>query len=293
MADGDYERGRGREIASIAAHLKRLAAARSNAATQTVSEAPRPGVLVLNGWAASPQAWDLCGFAGSKFQVQSSRFQGVDVRLFSYIDQLDGLPERFLSEPGANNQAPATKFILVGWSMGGSSALRLACQFPDRVAGLVLLAATPRMMEVKETGWRGMSPRRLDALRKGLELTHGEGFFGVPEGKPNPYMVDVSENLERGLRYLLETDIRADLERVFPPHSNIHPFSHSGISFPVHIFQSERDGIVRSDNAAYLKTIFPQAQLTMVPGTEHALPIQIPKEIDDAVDACLAVAAKG
>ena len=278
MADGDYERGRGREIASIAAHLKRLAAARSNAADQTISGASRPGILVLNGWAASPHAWDLCGFAGSKSKVPGFRFKGLDVRLFSYIDQLDGLPEKAID-------LSTSKFILVGWSMGGSSALRLACRFPDRVAGLVLLAATPRMMEVKETGWRGMSPRRLDAFRRGLELTHGEGFFGVAEGKPNPYLVDVSENLERGLKYLLDTDIRSDLERVFG--------SHSDISFPVHIFQSERDGIVRPENAAYLKTIFPQARLTMVPGTEHALPIEIPKEIDDAVDACLAVAAQG
>lgn len=278
MADGDYERGRGREIASIAAHLKRLAAARSNAAAQTISGASRPGILVLNGWAASPHAWDLCGFAGSKLKVPGFRFKGLDVRLFSYIDQLDGLPEKAID-------LSTSKFILVGWSMGGSSALRLACRFPDRVAGLVLLAATPRMMEVKETGWRGMSPRRLDAFRRGLELTHGEGFFGVAEGKPNPYLVDVSENLERGLKYLLDTDIRSDLERVFGAHSDI--------SFPVHIFQSERDGIVRPENAAYLKTIFPQARLTMVPGTEHALPIEIPKEIDDAVDACLAVAAQG
>lgn len=278
MADGDYERGRGREIASIAAYLKRLAAARSNAAAQTMSGASRPGVLVLNGWAASPRAWDLCGFAGSKSKAPGFRFKGLDVRLFSYIDQLDGLPEKAID-------LSTSKFILVGWSMGGSSALRLACRFPARVAGLVLLAATPRMMEVKETGWRGMSPRRLDALRKGLELTHGEGFFGVPEGKPNPYLVDVSENLERGLKYLLDTDIRSDLERVFGSHSNI--------SFPVHIFQSERDGIVRPENAVYLKTIFPQARLTMVPGTEHALPLEIPKEIDDAVDACLAVAAQG
>ena len=32
MADGDYERGRGREIGAIAAKLKRLAAARANGA---------------------------------------------------------------------------------------------------------------------------------------------------------------------------------------------------------------------------------------------------------------------
>ena len=279
MADGDYERGRGREIAAIAARLKRLAAERDGAVSgasrpgavsaparpDTVSGASRPGVLVLNGWAASPHAWDLCGFM--------SRLDGG--RLFSYVDQLAGLPERLLA-------ASDRRFVLVGWSMGGSGALRLACRFPDRVAGLVLVAATPRMMEDKEAGWRGMSPRRLDALRKGLEITHGEGFFGVPEGKPNPYMVDATENLEGGLKYLLETDIRADLERAA-----------AAVRYPVHVFQSERDGIVRAENAVYLKSVFPQARVTVVPGTEHALPIMVPKEIDDAVDACLAVAAQG
>jgi len=306
VADGDYERGRGREIAAIAARLKRLAAERDGrkavppsvsgasrpgavsaparpdtvsgasrpgavsapARPDTVSGASRPGVLVLNGWASSPHAWDLCGFM--------SRLDGG--RLFSYVDQLAGAPERFLSDGAPSDR----RFVLVGWSMGGSGALRLACRFPDRVAGLVLVAATPRMMEDKEAGWRGMSPRRLEALRKGLEITHGEGFFGVPEGKPNPYMVDAPENLEGGLKYLLETDVRADLERAA-----------AAARYPVHVFQSERDGIVRAENAVYLKSVFPQARVTVVPGTEHALPIMVPKEIDDAVDACLAVAAQG
>ncbi len=254
MADGDYERGRGREIAAIAARLRRLASS-------------RPRILVLNGWASSPRAWDLCSFRNRP-----------GVRLLSYVDQLDALPEQVF------DREPGSKFILVGWSMGGSSALRLACRHPDRIAGLVLLAATPRMMQDPGTGWIGMNERRLEALRKGLEITHGEGFFGVPEGKPNPYLVDAPDNLARGLKYLLETDTRAAL---------VQAFGAAAPKFPVHIFQSERDGIVRAANAAYLKTIFPHARLTLVPGAEHALPIEIPKEIDDAVDACLAVAAQG
>ena len=277
MADGDYERGRGREIAAIAARLKRLAAARGGrvAVPTPVAGAPRPGVLVLNGWASSPHAWALCGF-----------MPRPGVRLFSYVDQLAGQPERFISQAiEQSNNRTMPRFILVGWSMGGSGALRLACRFPDLVAGLVLVAATPRMMEDRDAGWRGMSPRRLDALRKGLEITHGEGFFGVPAGKPNPYMVDEPGNLEGGLKYLLETDVRVDLERTFG--------SRSGRVFPVYVFQSERDGIVRAENAAYLKTVFPQARVTMVPGTEHALPIMIPEEIDHAVDAGLSVAAQG
>ena len=247
MADGDYERGRGREIGAIAAELRRLSASR------------HLPVFVLNGWAASPHAWDLCRFRRT--------------RLFSYVDQLDGLPEKALAD--------VERCVLVGWSMGGSSALRLAARWPKKVAGLVLVAATPRMMEEKETGWRGMSPRRLEALRYGLLMTRGEGFFGVPEGKPNPYLADEPANLERGLAYLLETDVRGALEQaVFGAP-------------PVHVFQSEHDGIVRPENAAWLKTVFPQASVTMVPGTEHALPIFIPEKIDDAVDACLAVAQKG
>lgn len=271
MADGDYERGRGREIAAITAYLRRRAASHVLAAKSS-----RPRVLVLNGWAASPHAWDLCAFRRD--------------RLFSYVDQLDGLPESCLAADGGgadpSGASSSTMSVLVGWSMGGSSALRLACRFPERVAGLVLLAATPRMMEDPTTSWRGMNARRLEALRKGLELTRGEGFFGVPDGKPNPYMVDSSERLERGLGYLLETDIRPELERVFR-------LSVRRATFPVYVFQSERDGIVRSENATYLQTLFPHARVLLVPGTEHALPIQIPKEIDNAVDACLSVASQG
>jgi pimeloyl-ACP methyl ester carboxylesterase len=206
--------------------------------------------FVLNGWAASPDAWNLCGFPRQ--------------RIFSYIEQLDGEAERALADcDGA---------VLVGWSMGGSTALRLALKYPEKVKALVLLAATPRMMEERESGWKGMSPRRLDALRRGLELTHGEGFFGVPEGRPNPYMVDSGENLERGLEYLRETDLRAALEAAAP------------LKMSAAIFQAARDGIVRASNAEYLQGLFENAELVTVEGMEHALPVEIPSRIDAAVE---------
>ena len=158
--------------------------------------------------------------------------------------------------------------------MGGSAALRLAVAYPEKIKGLVLVAATARMM--RDDGWVGMSDRRLAALEVGLKMTHGEGFFGIPDGKPNPYMLDEERNLARGLVYLKETDLRAALEEL----------KASGrLKCPVAIFQSERDGIVRAENAAYLKSIFPQASVTMVPGSEHALPIIIPDAIDAAVSA--------
>lgn len=218
--------------------------------------------MVLNGWAASAHAWDLCGF------MKAHAPDGEAPLLFSYIDQLDGKPEAVFEDGG--------RFVLAGWSMGGSSALRIACRYPDQVAGLILIAATPRMMEEKESAWKGMSPRRLDALRKGLELTQGQGFFGVPADKPNPYMMDSPENLERGLKYLLETDVRNEIAEAFG----------AGCSFPVHIFQCENDGIVRSSNALWLNEVFPDAHLHMKPGSEHAFTINYPELIDRAVLSC-------
>ena len=243
-------------------------------------------IFVLNGWAASPHAWDLCRF-------MRPRGSAALPRLFSYVEQLDGEPEKAME--GVESS------ILVGWSMGGSSALRLAARWPEKIAGLVLIAATPRMMEEKESGWKGMSPRRLEALRYGLVMTKGMGLFGVPEGKPNPYLSDEPANLERGLRYLLDTDIRADLERVFLGGGGEQRVGQQAYdskkgarrSLTVHIFQSEHDGIVRAANADYLRQIFPQATVHLVPGSEHALPIFIPEQIDEAVDTCLRLAAAG
>ncbi len=208
--------------------------------------------FVLNGWAASADAWSLCRFPRD--------------RVFSYVEQLDGAPEAAMREVDG--------VILVGWSMGGSTALRLAIAEPEKVRGLVLIAATARMM--KAPGWDGMSERRLAALELGLKMTNGEGFFGTAPGSPNPYMLDSDENLERGLAYLRETDVRQGLEEL----------KASGrLRCPVFIFQSEHDGIVRPANAEYLNSMFPGSSLEMVPGVEHALPIVISKRIDAALES--------
>jgi len=217
--------------------------------------------FVLNGWAANEHAWDLCTFTRD--------------RVFSYVEQLDGIPEDAIA--GEDDRV-----LLVGWSMGGSVALRLACRHPEKIAGLVLLAATPRMMADKESGWDGMTPRRLEALSYGLKLTHGAGFFGTPAGVPNPYESDDEANLERGLKYLLETDLRQELEQTF-----------SGKRHPaVAILQSEKDGIVRPSNAAYLSRVFPSAKVTMLPGAEHAIALSAPTIVDLAVRETTVLSAK-
>ena len=201
--------------------------------------------LVFNGWAAGPETWALCSFPHDW--------------VFDYVEQMDGLPEKVMDD--------SDEVLLVGFSMGGSTALRMLLRAPEKVKGLVLISTTPCMMERPDESWRGMSERRLAALKLGTEMTFRDD--------PSP-MYD-KRNMERGLEYLKETDLRAELL------VRGRETGDGRREMPVWIFQSERDGIVRPSNAAFLKEVFPQAKVTMVPGNEHVLPITIPELIDQAV----------
>ena len=203
-------------------------------------------VLVFNGWAAGPETWALCRFPHDW--------------VFDYVEQLDGLPEKVMEDSG--------KVVLVGFSMGGSMALRTLLKYSNTLGGLVLVSTTPRMMEEKESGWMGMSERRLAALRLGTQMMF--------RGDPSP-MYD-ERNMERGLDYLKTTDLRSQLLSISESGESV-----KRRNFPVFIFQSEKDGIVRPSNAEFLKQVFPQAKVTMVLGNEHVLPITVPELIDEAV----------
>ena len=203
--------------------------------------------LVFNGWAAGPETWSLCTFPHDW--------------IFDYVEQLDGLPEKVMEE--------SDEVVLVGFSMGGSSALRMWLKWPEKVKGLVFVSTTPCMMEAEN--WKGMSERRLAALRLGTKMMFRDD--------PSP-MYD-EKNMERGLEYLKATDLREALLS-FAARPESAPYR-----IPVVVFQSERDGIVRPNNAEFLKSVFPQAKVTMVPGNEHVLPIAVPELIDKAVDAVL------
>lgn len=199
--------------------------------------------LVFNGWAAGPETWELCSFPHDW--------------VFSYLEEMEGLHEKVIRD--------FDEVVLVGFSMGGSFALKTLLKYPEKVKGLVLISATPRMTSDPATDWAGMSERRLKAFLLGTEMLF----------RDDPSPLYAPENMRRGLEYLGVADLRPELKAL------------GKTDFPVAIFQSERDGIVRPNNATFLKEIFPQAKVTMVAGNEHVLPIKVPELIDQAVNDIL------
>ena len=212
--------------------------------------------FVLNGWAASTQAWKNCAFTKD--------------RIYSYVQLLDGEFRRDISQLQEG-------VVCVGWSMGGGMLLEALLEFPDKIKAAVLVAATPRMKA--DDSWKGMSDRRIEALRRGLELSLlGQNLFDGADPRW-VYETDTEENLSRGLDYLRMLDLR----------SRLCEASKSGLfdNLPVRILHSAKDAVVNPANADFLSCVFPCSSKIIVEGASHALPATVPELVDGQVSEVL------
>ncbi len=169
-----------------------------------------------------------------------------------------------------SEKAPA-KIILLGWSMGGLIAQAWAARYPQQVAALVLVAATPCFrqradwlhglpagdVEVFANGvasdWRATLNRFLSLQARGSEdarnliaQLRAELAMG---GDPRP------ETLAAGMRLLAETDLRNQAASITQPTLLIH---------------GGRDGLCPLSGAQWLAEQMPNARLAVIERAAHA-----------------------
>ncbi|MEY6434091.1 pimeloyl-ACP methyl ester esterase BioH [Thioalkalicoccus limnaeus] len=184
--------------------------------------------------------------------------------------------------------------VWLGWSLGGLVALAAAGLAPERVAGLVLVTATPRFTRGED--WPSAMPvGTLDQFQANLltdpvgtlerflalqvrasdqaraTLRHLRAAVG---GYPPPQ----PEALEVGLALLRGSDLRETLPRL--PGPSLWLFG-------------ERDTLVPAALAPSIPRLWPSARVAHVPGAGHAPFLSHPRESAAAVapflhevDAC-------
>lgn len=132
--------------------------------------------------------------------------------------------------------------ILVGSSMGGWIALLLARQFPERIAGLVGIAAAP---DFTDRMWRGFTP----AQKAATEATGR--YEEASDYSPDPYV----------FTHHLLTDGQRNLVLDRPLH----------LPFPVRLLQGTADTDVPPEVALALlnHASGPDIRLTLVQGADH------------------------
>ncbi len=154
-----------------------------------------------------------------------------------------------LTEETPAGQAPQ-RAILVGHSLGGPVAARLAMDRPDLVRGLVLVAASIDPALEKVTWYQAAArwPLIRSLVPKDLELANDEIL-----------------------------PLKGELEKMLPLWSTIR--------MPVVVIQGDADGLVPRENADFAERMLTEAQVHMVrvPKQGHMIPWERPELMRDAI----------
>lgn len=224
----------------------------------------KPALVLLHGWGAHAGVWgELALRLGADVSVQAPDLPGhgtapalATADAGELIDQLAA--------------AAPVRCMVAGWSLGAQLALAWAHRHPQQVAGLVLLAATPRF--VGATDWpHGMAAADFARFAASLEhdpagtlrrfrllQTQGDAharevlrrFDAALAERPMP----APQALKQTLDWLRITDLRNNLP---------------GIGQPVLVLHGAEDRLAPAAAAEFLTARLPQARLELLDGVAH------------------------
>lgn len=238
-----------------------------------------PPLLLLHGWAMSSAVF------GEALQNLSNEFcvlvpdlpghgqstAGKDYSLDSLVKELavwiEGLD--------------LTDVRLLGWSLGGQIALRLAGLTKQRLSRLLLVATTPRF--VADHQWpHGLAEGQVRIMARGLQRRFDktlDDFFSLQFGEQEISPVRrqwLNEHLSPtvappqqeaalgGLEILRTSDLREELV---------------AIEVPTLVLHGTEDEIVPLSAGRYLAETLPQARFQFLEGTGHAPFLSCPEQV--------------
>jgi pyruvate dehydrogenase E2 component (dihydrolipoamide acetyltransferase) len=162
--------------------------------------------------------------------------------------------------------------VVCGNSMGGGVALRLAASWPERVAGLVLVASVGR--DVHDAGARAwvtgenpLIPREAD-IERFMELVLERP---PPVGRPViRYIITQRARRADALTRLFRGFVLADGEAGVPREVG-------GIQKPALVIHGEQDRVIDKRVAEDLAGALPRAELIVMRGVGHAPQLEAPR----------------
>ncbi len=236
-------------------------------------------IVLLHGWGLSSRVWDETAQALSQnFRVTRIDLPGYGQSpLASNYYSLETLADLVLA-------AAPPRAIWMGWSLGGLVAMQAVLSQPQRAAGLILVASTPRF--VQSADWQdAVGTQVLDAFARDLEENYASTIkrFLALQARGSERARDeirqlntrisecgdpVTEALQGGLAILRNTDLRAQL--VYIQCSTL-------------VIAGQHDTLVPLAAAERLVVMLETSRLHIIYGAGHAPFLSHPQEFLQAV----------
>ena len=223
-------------------------------------------LVLFHGWGFDTQIWfSLLPALSSDYQVFL-----VDLPGFGLTKPMAW--EAFKSQ--LLEQLPST-FSLIGWSMGGLMATRLAIEEPSRISHLVNIASSPRF--IQEPGWPGIDQTIFNAFHQELAINPGRTlnqFIQLQlQGQSRALgHLPSSEGLQLGLELLMASDLRTALKT---------------LKLPVCYMFGRLDTIVPRRTQAIMLEHYPNIHYVIFSKAAHAPFLSHPDEFMTALEGFL------
>ena len=242
--------------------------------------------VLLHGWGLNLRVFD--GLASAlaaggervlRIDLPGHGRSAFDERAVSFDAQVSVLLEALLD-------ALPDRARIAGWSLGGQFALALARRAPHRVAGLVLIASTPRF--VASADWpSGMKPAFLDAFAARLATDWRAVLdeFLALQVRGSRDAADVLRSLHAALEAQGAPDPRALAAGLSFLRDNDFRDAARGIACPTLLISGQHDRVAHPAASAWLAAAMPHARHVELPRAGHAPFLSHPIEMLAAMRA--------
>jgi pimeloyl-[acyl-carrier protein] methyl ester esterase len=241
-----------------------------------------PNLILLHGWGLHSAVWQpLIKKLSQKFTLHLVDLPGMGFSRPIEPYHLHALTEKIseMLPPNAD---------VVGWSLGGQVAMRMALDFPHVVRRLVLVGATPCFVNKKD--WDlGMAAETFSGFAGNVNADYHKTMaqfltlqcMGADDARSTVKLlrkkfaerpIPSSQALQKALHILLDTDLRTEVELIRKPTLLIH---------------GDRDTLAPLQAAHWMMQHLPAGYLRVMAGASHAPFLSHPTQFVDALNQFL------
>jgi len=243
-------------------------------------------VVFVHGWMFDARVW-----AASAGRCAPTR-AAATIDLPGYGSKVNDSMADLAGTAAAMQRVVTGPAVCVALSLGGLIALRIAAAVPERVAALVLVAATPRFLTagdwphaVPASDHNRMAQRLagdIESVQRRFAMLTARADASEPEVRavleqiartpPRPAIT----TLRAGLAMLAQADLRREFTR---------------LTCPLALIMGDRDPLLPIGAAAAMSALNPGLRVQVIAGAAHAPFLSQPRAFSDHLSGFLSTAA--